>query len=103
MLLTSTGQPLPLHLQERGYHILETLHGLPLGDQLNLACRTVLAALLAYRPEAPVEPDQRTAFKTVCDGVQTWLKEEITELQRPLRKRRRGAATPTRVKKVGHA
>ena len=59
MLLTPIKQPLPVHLQERGYHILETLQGLPLGDQLNLACRTVLAALLAYRPEAPVGPEQR--------------------------------------------
>lgn len=53
MLLTPIEQPLPQHLQECGYHILETLQGLPLGDQLHLACRTLLAALLTFQPRHP--------------------------------------------------
>jgi len=103
MLLTPIKQPLPVHLQERGYHILETLQGLPLGDQLNLACRTVLAAFLTFRPDAPVTAEQRAAFKTICDSVQMWLKDELVELRRPLRKTRKSTGKATRVRRVGHA
>jgi hypothetical protein len=102
-MLTPIGKPLPRDLQDNGYHLLETLEGLPLGDQLNLGCRTLLAALVMFRPAAPVDPEQRTAFKTVCDEVQVWLKGEIAELRRPLRRTRKSTRKATRVQKVGHA
>jgi len=50
MMLTSIGASLPHDLQDRGYHILETLEGLGVAQQLNLACRTLLAVLLLRRP-----------------------------------------------------
>jgi hypothetical protein len=90
-------------LQERGYRILEAMQGLPLGDQLNLACRAVLAALFAFQPAAAADADQRAAFKTVCDSVQGWLKDEIAELRRPLRTTRKSPGKVTRVRTVGHA
>ena len=49
-MLTPIGQPLPHDLQDRGYHILETLQGLGVVHQLDLACRTLLAVLLLRRP-----------------------------------------------------
>jgi hypothetical protein len=49
-MLTPIGAPLPQDLQDRGHHILETLQGLGVEQQLNLACRTPLAMLLVRRP-----------------------------------------------------
>lgn len=46
-MLPPLGAPLPQDLQDRGRHLLDTLQGLPLDQQLDLGCRTVLAVLLA--------------------------------------------------------
>ena len=73
-MLTPIGEPLPQGLQDRRYHILETLQGLPLEQQLDLACRTLLAALLLRRPSPSAPKAERDAFKTLCTEVQAWLK-----------------------------
>jgi hypothetical protein len=103
LMLTPIRQPLPQDLQDRGYHILATLPGLGAQQQLNLACRTLLAMFLLRRPSASAPKTQRDAFKTLCTGVQVWLREEIAEIQhvRPTPK-----ISPRRSKprpKVGHA
>ena len=98
-MLTPINQPLPLELQERGYQILELIHDLPLPQQLDLACRTVLAALLSFLPDPTATNEQRQAFKTMCTEVQVWLRGEIAEM-------RRGQPKAKKVKprlKVGHA
>jgi hypothetical protein len=102
-MLTPIGQSLPQDLQDRGYHILETLHGLGLAQQLNLACRTLLAVLLMRRPSPSAPKAQRDAFKTLCVEAQVWLKDEIAELRRtqpaPTTAVPKSKARP----KVGHA
>lgn len=45
-MLTPIGEPLPQAFQDRGFHLLETLEGLGMGQQLNLARRMLLATLL---------------------------------------------------------
>lgn len=52
MSLTPIGTPLSRALQDRGRHILDTLQGLPLESQLDLACRTASAVLLECQPPA---------------------------------------------------
>ena len=52
MILIPLGTPLPEHFQDRGRHILDILQGLPLEQQLDLACRTVRAVLPDYHPPA---------------------------------------------------
>lgn len=69
-MLSPIGQPLPQDLQDRGYHLLETLEGLGMGQQLNLARRTLLTLLLLRRPRVRAPKAQRDAFKTLCTGVQ---------------------------------
>jgi len=102
-MLTPIGQPLPQDLQDRGYHILETLEGLGMGQQLNLACRTLLAMLLLRRPNPGAPKAQRDAFKTVCTEVQVWLREEIAEIQRVERTPRTPHRKRTPRPRVGHA
>lgn len=102
-MLTPVGQPLPQDLQDRGYHLLETLEGLGMGQQLNLACRTLLAMLLLRRPSASAPKEKRDAFKTVCTEVQVWLREEIAEIQRVPRTPRTSPRKRTPRPKVGHA
>jgi hypothetical protein len=68
MLTTLGGSP-PHELQARGYHILETLQGLGMEQQLNLACRTLLAVLLMRRPSPSAPKAQRDTFKTLCGPV----------------------------------
>jgi hypothetical protein len=51
-------------------------------QQLNVACRTLLAVLLMRRPNPSAPKAQREAFKTICVEVQTWLKDEIAEIRR---------------------
>jgi len=58
---TPIGQSLPQDLRDRGYNIVETLYGLGVEQQLNLACRTLLATLLLSRPSASVPKAQRDA------------------------------------------
>jgi hypothetical protein len=69
-------------LQDRGRRILDTLQGLPLEQQLDLACRTILAVLLTFQPDRSAPKAKRDAFKVICDGVQVWLKDEIAEMRR---------------------
>ena len=49
-MLAHIGEPISQTLQDVGYHILETLEGLGITQQLNLACRTLLVVLLTHRP-----------------------------------------------------
>ena len=53
-----------------------------MGQQLNRACRTLLAMLLLRRPSPGAPKAQRDAFKTLCTEVQVWLREEIAEIRR---------------------
>jgi len=87
-MLTPIGKPLPQELQDRGHQTLDALQGLRLEQQLNLACRTLLAVLLLRRPPPSAPKGKRDAFKTLCNEVQVWLKDEIAELRRaqPTRK-----------------
>ena len=80
-MLSPIGQRLRQDLQDRGYHILETLEGLEMGQQLNLACRNLLAMLLLRRPDPSAPEAQRDGFKTLCTEVQVWLRDEIAELR----------------------
>jgi hypothetical protein len=102
-MLTPLSESLPPDLQARGYHILETLHGLPLEQQLNLACRTLLAFLLRYRPSPSAPKADRDALKTICDEVQVWLKEEIAEMRRVPPARTATTRKRQSQKKTGHA
>jgi hypothetical protein len=102
-MLTPLGTPLPQDLQDCGYHILETLQGLRLEQQLSLACRTLLAVLLMRRPATSAPKAHRDVFKTICDEVQVWLKDEIAELRRTQPKPRATAANGKSRPKVGHA
>jgi hypothetical protein len=52
MSLTPIGILLSQALQDRGRHILDTVEGLPLEPQLDLACRTASAVLLECQPPA---------------------------------------------------
>ncbi len=102
-MLTPIGDPLPQDLQDRGYHILETLQGLGVEQQLNLACCTLLAMLLLRRPSAAAPKAQRDAFKTLCRGVAVWLREEIAELQRVRPTPKASPRTRKPRPKIGHA
>lgn len=102
-MLTPIGTPLPHDLQARGYHTLETLQGLPVEQQLNLACRTLLAMLLLRRPTPSAPKAQRDAFKTICDEVQAWLKDEVGELRRVQPPPKKTAPTRKPRQRVGHA
>jgi hypothetical protein len=83
--------------------MLEILQGLRLEQQLNLACRTLLAVLLMRRPSPSAAKEQRDAFKTICAEVQVWLKGEIAEM-RPVKPAPKTAVpTGKSRRKVGHA
>lgn len=101
-MLTPLGEPLPQDLQDRGYHLLETLEGLGMGQQLNLACRKLLAMLLLRRPVPSAPMAQRDAFKTVCTEVRVWLREEIAEIRRVQRTPRTPPRKRTPWPTVGH-
>jgi hypothetical protein len=103
MSLTPFGILLSQDLQDRGRHLLDTLQGLPLEQQLDLACRTLLAVLLTFQPSRSSPNAKRDAFKTICDGVQVWLKDAIAEMRRsqPLSKKTAPKAKPRQ--RVGHA
>ncbi len=102
-MLTPIGEPLPQDLQDRGYHILQTLEGLGVEQQLNLACRTLLAVLLMHRPSASASKVQRDAFKTLCTEVQVWLRDEIAAMRRTQPKPKTRTSKPKPRPKVGHA
>jgi hypothetical protein len=103
MMLTPLGTPLPQDLQDRGRHILDTLQGLPREQQLDVACRTILAVLLTFQPDRSAPKAKRDAFKMICDGVKIWLKDEIAKMRRsqPLSKNTTPKAKPRQ--RVGHA
>ena len=102
-MLTLLGTLLSQDLQNRGRHILDTLQGLPLKQQLDLACRTILTVLLTFQPDLSAPKAKRDAFTTICDGVQRWLKGEIAEMRRvqPPSKTAPSKAKPRQ--RVGHA
>jgi hypothetical protein len=102
-MLSPFGTLLPQDLGDRGRQILDTLQGLPLEQQLDLACRTILAVLLTFQPDRSAPKAKRDAFRLICDGVQSWLKGEIAEMRRtrPLSKKTTPKAKPRQ--RVGHA
>lgn len=102
-MLTRIREPLPVDLQKRGYRMLEMMHGLTLPQQLDLACRVLLGALIAFRPEPSAMKAQHDAFETICDGLEVWLKDEIAEIRRPQPRVGRAAAQARPQPKVGYA
>ena len=102
-MLTRIGEPLPQDRQDRGRHILDTLQGLPLEEQLDLACRTIPAVLLTFQPDRSASKAKRDAFKTICGGVQVWLKGEIAEMRRSQTRTKKTTSTAKPRQKVGHA
>jgi len=102
-MLSPFGILLSQDLGDRGRHILDSLQRLPLDQQLDLACRTILAVLLTFQPDRSAPKAKRDAFKVICDGVQVWLKGEIAEMRRtqPLSKKTESKAKPRQ--RVGHA
>ena len=102
-MLTPIGTLLPHDLQDRGRHILDTLQGLSLEQQLDLACRALLAVLLTFRPDSSAPKAKRDAFKTICDGVQVWLKDEIAAMRRAPAPPTTTAPKRTLRQRVGHA
>ena len=102
-MLTPFGTLLSHDLQDRGRHLLDTLQGLPLEQQLDLACRTILAVLLTFQPDRSAPKAKRDAFKTICDGVQVWLKNEIAEMRRSQPPSTKTASKAKPRQRVGHA
>ena len=102
-MLTPFGTLLSQDLWDRGRHILDTLQGLPLEQQLDPAGRTIMAVLLTFQPDRSAPKAKHDAFQTICDGVQVWLKDAIAEMRRtqPLSKKRTPKAKPRQ--RVGHA
>ncbi len=60
---------------------LESLTGLSAKDQLEVACRSVLAVLLAARARFERDQEGRVAFDLVCEDVTDWLRQEIKEIR----------------------
>jgi hypothetical protein len=102
-MLTPLGTPLPQDLQDRGHHILDAPQGLRVEQQLNLACRTLLAVLLLRRPTPCAPKAKRDAFKMICDGVQIWLKDEIAEMRRSQATSKKMTPKAKPRQRVGHA
>jgi len=80
-VLRPVSEPLPLALQQRGRKSLEALDGLNAQEQLELACRTVLAVLMAARPRFQVENE--LIFNDLCVVVLQWLKRDMEPLRFP--------------------
>jgi hypothetical protein len=74
-------EPLPPALQQRSQQVLEALEGLDAKDQLNLACRTVVAVLMAARPRFATSAQDHAAYNTLCDAVGQWLRREMGPLR----------------------
>ncbi len=66
-ILRPLSEPLPLDLQQRGCKVLETLNGLDGKDQLEVACRTVLAVLMAAQPR--FQGENELIFNDPCAAV----------------------------------
>ncbi len=78
-VLRPLSEPLPLALQQRGQKVLETLSGLDGKDQLEVACRTVLAVLMAAKTR--FQGENELIFNDLCTAVLQWLKREIKPLR----------------------
>jgi hypothetical protein len=102
-MLSPFGTLLSHDLQNRNRHILDTLQGLPLEQQVDLACRTMVAVLLTFQPASSAPKAKRDAFKTICDGVQVWLNNEIAEMRRTQPLSKKIAAKAKVRQRVGHA
>jgi hypothetical protein len=82
---------------------LDTLQGRRLEQQLDLACRTLLAALLRFRPDSSAPRAKCDALKRLCDGVEVWRKDEIAEMRRSQSRQEKTVPNAKRRQKVGHA
>lgn len=78
-ILRPLSEPLPPALQQRGQKVLETLDGLGGKDQLEVACRTVLAVLMATQPR--FQGENELGFNDLCAVVLQWLKREMQPLR----------------------
>ncbi len=78
-VLRPLAEPLPIALQQRGRNVLETLEELDGKDQLEVACRTVLAVLLAAQPR--FKGENELVFNDLCTAVLQWLKREMQPLR----------------------
>ncbi len=80
-VLRPLGDPHPSTLQQRGQKLLEALDGLDTKDQLEVACRTVVAVLMAARPRFTGSGQDQVVYNTLCDAVGEWLRREMGPLQ----------------------
>ncbi len=77
IVLRPLREALPPEVAERGFASLEALEGLSAKDQLEVACRNVLAVILAARSRFEQRPEDRPCFDLACDSVEQWLGQEI--------------------------
>ncbi len=80
-VLRPLGDPLPSALQQRGQKLLEALDGLDAKDQLEVACRTVVAVLQAARLRFTESAHDQVAYNSLCDAVGQWLRRKMGPLQ----------------------
>ncbi len=73
--------PLPPALEQRGQQILVALARQDATDQLELACRSVGAALQAARPRFTESAQDHAAYNTFCDAVGQWMRREMGPLR----------------------
>jgi hypothetical protein len=102
-MLSPVGTLLSYDLQDRGRHILDTLRGLPGEQQLDLACRTILAVLLTFQPDRSAPKARRHALKTLCTEVHVWLKNEIAAMRWTQLLSKKTTPTTKPRPRVGHA
>lgn len=81
MLLRPLSQPLPDHLQVRGWQSLESLVGLQADEQLELACRNVVGVLAVVRARFESRREDREASDVLCDAIEEWLRTEVAPLR----------------------
>ncbi len=78
-MLRPHSEPLPVARQQRGQKVLEALNGLVGKDQLELACRTVLAVLMAV--QSRFQGENELVFNDRCSAVLQWLTQEMQPLR----------------------
>ncbi len=78
-ILRPLSEPLPVALQLHGQKVLKALDGLGGKDQLEVACRAVLAVLMATRPR--FQGENELVFNDLCAAVLQWLKQELQPLR----------------------
>ncbi len=81
IVLRPLREALPPEVAEPGFANLEALDGWSAKDQLEVACRNVLAVLLAARSRFEQCPEDRPRFDLVCDALEQWLGQEIALLR----------------------